>query len=230
MTGTPDTGPSKESLAFRAIAKGDLPELQKLVGAGANIEAKNAMDETMLVYALQKGRDDAARFLIGQNAVINARGRDLKTPLMLSLTRSFNDVARILLDKGADKTLKDVTGATAQKLAKLHRNTAGLQLIYSRMTDAEAYTEALWAIRDDDLPTLKFLVESRGVKLSTPGPDGQILAHDMTLWNASSVQGYVMQMTAAETASVLGKGVGGNGVQAPEKAAFKKSRRPSFQP
>lgn len=83
--------------------------------------------------------------------------------------------------------------------------------------------EAIWAIREGNLDTLKYLVEEMGVKLTVAAePGGQIPAHEMILWQGGAVADYVEKVAAAETAQILGRGVGPKGISAPEPAQFTK--------
>jgi len=87
-------------------------------------------------------------------------------------------------------------------------------------------TEAIWAIREDNLDTLRYLVETMGVKLTVAaGPGGQVPAEDMTLWKGGAVADYVAQVAAAENAARLGRGAG-RSIEAPQPAEFAKKGHP----
>ncbi len=92
--------------------------------------------------------------------------------------------------------------------------------------DEEMHMRAIWAIREDDLATLKNLIEQKGVRLTRTLANGLCPAAEMGLWKGGALADYVNTVVAAENASVLGKGVGGTGVVAPALATFKKPPQP----
>ena len=88
--------------------------------------------------------------------------------------------------------------------------------------DEELHMRAIWAIREDDLATLKNLVEQKGVKLTHTLKNGLRPASEPGLWKGGALSDYADKVIAAENASVLGRGVGGAGVSAPARARFSK--------
>ena len=58
---------------FEAVAAGRIEEVERLIGAGAAVNARNEDAETLLYVAAEKGHAEIVRFLL-------ARGADVKVP------------------------------------------------------------------------------------------------------------------------------------------------------
>ena len=52
--------------------------------------------------------------------LINGQSSSSSTPLHCALTRGHEDAVRLLVQNGADKSIKDEDGKTAENLAKEH--------------------------------------------------------------------------------------------------------------
>lgn len=208
---------------FDAVRLGDTVGLSGLLKQGADLETRNEANNTSLHYAIVQGRMKAALLLIEAGASIDAQGDARRTPLMLALALDMNPVAEALLEKGADTSLKDKFNATALGIVKASENAKGKQLLFARLDEKELYEEALWAIREDDAGSLKFLVEKMGVKLASPGPDGTVLADDMALWADGKVSDYVAKATSGETAKQAASKLR-PGLKAPKRATFGKNK------
>jgi hypothetical protein len=73
--------------------------LRLFVKNGADIEAKNAWNETLLQKVVSWGRDDIVRFLVNSGAEINAKGGE--DALYVAITSRNVPIVRFLLEKGA---------------------------------------------------------------------------------------------------------------------------------
>jgi ankyrin repeat protein len=86
-----------------------------LIGAGADVEARNGLDERPLHVSAAYGRPTVARLLLARGADVHARGRGGKTPLHVAavgLGGQSNapariEVARLLLAAGADVNARE---------------------------------------------------------------------------------------------------------------------------
>lgn len=90
---------------FKAALKGDLPEIARLIAAGANIEARNAVGHTPLMIAAARGHLAAAQALLDAGADVNAVTKGGNTAV--GVTASLPDAAltELLLARGADPLL-----------------------------------------------------------------------------------------------------------------------------
>lgn len=87
------------------------------------------------------------------------------------------------------------------------------------------YEDALWAIREGDLATLKKLVEEQGVSVTRKDADGKRLMDEMALWAGGPVADYVAARVATENARQFSRGAGSD-VEAPARARFRPASRP----
>src|SRR6266480_3898114 len=88
-------------------------EVQKLLGEGADANAKDNAGWTALIWAAYFGRTDTVRALLEKGADINAMDDSGKTVLMSAAVRGHADTVRALLEKGADVNAKSKVGRTA---------------------------------------------------------------------------------------------------------------------
>src|SRR6266513_2230857 len=88
-------------------------EVQKLLGEGADANAKDNAGWTALIWAAYFGRTDTVRALLVKGADVNAKGDSGKTALMSAAVRGHTDTVRTLLEKGADVNAKSKAGRTA---------------------------------------------------------------------------------------------------------------------
>src|SRR6266566_4808041 len=76
-------------------------EVLKLLGQGANANAKDKAGWTALFWAAFSGRTDIVRALLEKGANVNATDDSGKTPLISAAVRGHTDTVRTLLEKGA---------------------------------------------------------------------------------------------------------------------------------
>ncbi len=100
-----------------AAAYGDLYRVKALVGAGADIHARDWEGYTPLTWAAQHGRRDVVDYLLTRYAQPNAVDRWGYTPLMWAVQQGYTDVAATLLAKGANPRTSTRFGVTPQVLA-----------------------------------------------------------------------------------------------------------------
>src|SRR6266513_1903830 len=87
-------------------------EVLKLLGQGANANAKDKAGWTALLWAAYFGRTDTVRALLEKGADVNARGADGMTALMNAASADYRDIVHSLLEKGANVNAKDNDGWT----------------------------------------------------------------------------------------------------------------------
>lgn len=92
--------------------------LEALLEAGMDINIRNKMGETLLMYAVSV--DDDAGFaaaLLKRGVDINARNKDGNTALHSAVYRNELVFFQILLKAGADASIRNAEGQTAEELA-----------------------------------------------------------------------------------------------------------------
>ena len=87
---------------LQALESGNLEEVIRLLGEGANINAKTKDDISPLHLAAYKGRKDVAELLIDKGADVNAKAKNDATPLYVAANQGHHDVVALLIAKGAD--------------------------------------------------------------------------------------------------------------------------------
>ena len=97
---------------FAAIKKGDIAEVERLLNAGADIEARDKWNTTSLHEACFWGRSDIARLLLDRGADPGARSDAGTTSLHTACEWGHTDIVRLLLERGADVGARDIDGDT----------------------------------------------------------------------------------------------------------------------
>ena len=93
-----------------AAFNGDLPEVQRLLAKGAEVNAKtnegpneliSANGSTALMLASWRGHLEVVRVLLAKRADVNAKRNDGTTALMLASYRGHRKVSALLIEAGA---------------------------------------------------------------------------------------------------------------------------------
>src|SRR5690348_9154882 len=93
--------PPKEAL-WAAAKKGDAAETERLLAAGADVNAHTDYGVTALFYAAEKGHLDVVRTLIAHKADVNVTDTFYKsTPLRMAAGNRHAGIVRELLEHGA---------------------------------------------------------------------------------------------------------------------------------
>lgn len=102
---------------LEAARNGDLTQVRDLLGRGANVDLRDAHDNTALHLAAGFGHTKLAALLIEHGADIDARGRIGNTPLYLAAQEGHAAIVRLLIDSGADAQARNHYRGTALKMA-----------------------------------------------------------------------------------------------------------------
>ena len=108
----------KQSLLMLAGFNGHTALCEYLIKKGAHVDARDANGRTPLMFASTGPFPKTVELLLENNADVNAVGHLEKfTPLMHAASEGQLEVVKILLEHGADPSLKDVDGDTAESFA-----------------------------------------------------------------------------------------------------------------
>ena len=108
--------------------------MELLIQKGSNVNAKNSLDETALMWALH----DLAKtkLLIRHGADVNAKAKSGNTPLLIaSVGHGKYEAVKLLLDKGADALAINNRKENALIRAALFGDTATVSLLLNKGID-----------------------------------------------------------------------------------------------
>ena len=107
-----------------AARNGDTKEMQRLISAGADVNAANHAGNTALLMASKSLKTNAVKMLLNKGANVNAANRRGETSLMHAAENCDHDgnyckadVVKLLLGKGANVHARDSNGKTAWERA-----------------------------------------------------------------------------------------------------------------
>ena len=165
----PHGRPSPSSL-HDACTKGNIEDVQSLLGQGADINRRNADHDTALLVAMRNGKLEVAKALIESSADVNSRTKTGWTPLMVASRNGYRDIAELLLYHGADVNAKDEDLWTALHLASSNGRLELVKVLLDRGTDIHArnidgHTPSGQASRRGERRIVQLL---SGVKVESP--------------------------------------------------------------
>ncbi len=93
--------------------------IQALLNKGADLNAKNTREETVLMLASCAigASNDIVKILLDRGANVNAKKIDGETILICAAAQGHPNIVKLLLEKGADPNARRQDGMTATKLA-----------------------------------------------------------------------------------------------------------------
>ena len=91
----------KADLLFEAVSNNNTKEVDRLIKAGADVNATDDYGETALMWAAWYDAADAAKMLIEAGADVNARDKGGKTALIIAEDHNAKDVMALLKAAGA---------------------------------------------------------------------------------------------------------------------------------
>ena len=109
--------PVAEPALSNAVIRLDIAEIQKIIGSGADINTKDALDRTPLHIAAFYGRVKIIELLISSGSDVNAKDHTGMTPLHAAVISGGRQSVQYLLDKEADVNAQTEAGQTPLHLA-----------------------------------------------------------------------------------------------------------------
>ena len=116
---------------FAVVKAGDLTELQALLAAGSDVNARDQFGQTPLIYALSEGADEeVVGSLLEAGANVNVTTEAGWTPLMYAARDAESaETVQQLMFAGADPTVRNAEGQTAADLARRNPAVASTWLL-----------------------------------------------------------------------------------------------------
>jgi beta-lactamase regulating signal transducer with metallopeptidase domain len=133
----PRTTPLDEAL-YEAARSGEAADVERLLAAGANVNAAIDGDGSPLIGAAREGRLDIVRLLVSRGADVNLAVSGDGNPLIAAAREGHSDVVAFLLDSGAriDEMVPDDENALIQASGEGHLDV--VKLLVSRGADVNA--------------------------------------------------------------------------------------------
>ncbi|WP_341817238.1 ankyrin repeat domain-containing protein [Wolbachia endosymbiont (group A) of Agelastica alni] len=127
-----------DRLLFAAVERGNVSEVTNLLNIGANIEARNAKNETPLCAASRIDKLDVLELLLSRNANVNVQDDDQRTPLHHAAY--FGKGVELILGKGANIEAKDINHWTSLHYAAWQGQLEAAKLLLDYGAIIEAKT------------------------------------------------------------------------------------------
>ena len=157
----PDSGGSTP--LHHAAGFGALETMKLLIGAGAEVDARNERNSTPLHWAVSDM--EKIRLLLARGADINAKTETEHTPVGLAAMHRFdNSPLKLLLEKGADPNIASINGRTPLMAASRAGNVEAMKLLLASKADPRAAagngaTSLMAAAASRDADAVKLLLE-----------------------------------------------------------------------
>jgi len=120
-----------------AAAFGSLDAVRILLDAGADVNAKNALSVSPILWCA--GDLEKVRLLVSKGADVNARSKQNQTPLLIAASQDgASEIVKLLLDKGADASARGFMNTTALLSATYANDTAIVKLLLQKSVDVNA--------------------------------------------------------------------------------------------
>ena len=144
----------------------NLPEMKRLIQAGADVNAKNDIGKAALHYACASNHLDIVKFLLNNGAEVDIRDQTGITPLISASQDGFKDIVHELLVAGANPDAASyVSGGFSIYIASArgHSEVVKDLIKYGANVDApyKGFTPLMWACYEGHKPVVQALIEGR---------------------------------------------------------------------
>jgi ankyrin repeat protein len=165
-----------------AAALGSVESVKLLIEAGADVQARNAMDATPLILAAPSAQKVA--LLLAKGADPNARSKAGRTALLVAAScEACSESVRLLLNANADVNVADERGILPLTAAAGVGQTATVQLLLARGARADApdkarFSALMGAVASNNIELVKLLL-SKGADVNMANTFGGKVKHGM---------------------------------------------------
>lgn len=114
-----------------AVAEGNTEVVTTLIKSGANVNAKNQLGRTSLMFSSKYGFYSITKILLEHGANTDDIPNDKEgwTAMIAAAYEGHNDIVNLLLSHGADKNIQDKNGKTALMWAEERGNTRVTEIL-----------------------------------------------------------------------------------------------------
>lgn len=193
-TGGPSGAPAFTNVnneLLSAASSGDTAAAARLLGQGADVDAKNNQGDTALLLAAKSGKIDTARLLIEKGADIEAKNNVGETALIAACTSGHAEIAQLLVEKGAAADARDDGGATPLMYAGLGGSTAIIDLLLAKganinAQDDKGETPLMYAASAGSMDAVKLMLH-KNANPAAKDHNGQTALEYATQWKRLDV-------------------------------------------
>ncbi|MEM8944625.1 MAG: ankyrin repeat domain-containing protein [Planctomycetota bacterium] len=142
-----------------------LPTVERLITAGADINAETRYQVTPLTIASRAGNAEILAALLAADGNVNTKLPTGETLLMTAARAGYVDVVRVLIDAGCDIDTAERRGQTALMWAAANGHTQVVQMLLDAGADRDrtlksGFNAYLFAARQGQLPTVEALIDA----------------------------------------------------------------------
>ncbi len=109
----PSTVKALDISIWQAAQTGNIEALKRHLVAGADVNAKDDLSTTPLLYAAGRGHMEIAKLLIAKGADMNERSIGGAKPLYIAVLGGYKEIVELLIENGAYINSKTRMGLTA---------------------------------------------------------------------------------------------------------------------
>jgi len=135
VTGNQDKQEKLNKQLIQAVISGKFFNVRRILGKGADVNAKDSNGYTALHHAAKKNDKKIIKELLDRRADINAKDLAGKTALHYAVEMNDKKIIKELLDRGADVNAKDSNGYTAVHTAVYYGYREIVELLLEKGAD-----------------------------------------------------------------------------------------------
>lgn len=174
-----------------AASSGDTAAAARLLGQGADVDAKNNQGDTPLMLATKSGKIDTAKLLIEKGSNLEAKNNVGETALVAACTAGNVDIAQLLVEKGAATDARDDGGATPLMYAGLGGNVGIVDLLLAKganinAADDKGETPLMYAASAGSVDAVNLMLR-KSANPATKDHNGQTALDYATQWKRLDV-------------------------------------------
>jgi ankyrin repeat protein len=144
MTLPADAQSGRDQPLVEAAAKGDLAAVERLIGRGANVHARDNRGRTALLAATHGNHVAVARALIAAGADVNAKDDIEDSAYLYAGAEGRTEILKLTLAAGADLKSVNRYGGTALIPAAHHGHPEAVRILLATAIDKDHVNKLGW--------------------------------------------------------------------------------------
>jgi hypothetical protein len=133
-----------DTALLAAAARGDLAEVERLLGEGARVDVRDGDGRTPLLLATRANHVAVARALIAAGADVNAKDAIQDSPFLYAGAEGRTEILKMTLAAGADLKSTNRYGGTALIPACHHGHVGAVKLLLATAIDVDHINKLGW--------------------------------------------------------------------------------------